>query len=116
MILLDTKAISEPVKLRPSPSALPWIAGHRPADLFLSASTLGEIDMGALLRERALQRLPRGPVRRHGVRDDRIAAAPVTTVLGKCVAIQGRTVWHETVAGMPSACATTARGRIRGEA
>lgn len=57
MILLDTNIVSELAKLHPAPSVLAWIAGQRPADLFLSAITLGEIDIGA--------RPPRpGPTRR----------------------------------------------------
>ena len=47
MILLDTNVVSELAKLRPAASVLTWIAEHRPADLFLSAITLGEIDIGA---------------------------------------------------------------------
>ena len=47
MLLLDTNVISELAKLRPAPAALAWITGQRPADLFLSAVTLGEIDVGA---------------------------------------------------------------------
>ena len=47
LILVDTNVISELVKLRPTPSVIAWITEHRPADLFLSAITLGEIDIGA---------------------------------------------------------------------
>lgn len=47
MILLDTNVVSELVKRRPVPSVLAWITDRRPADLFLSAITLGEIDIGA---------------------------------------------------------------------
>jgi toxin FitB len=47
MILLDTNVVSELAKPRPTPRVLAWLAGHEAASLFLSAVTLGEIDVGA---------------------------------------------------------------------
>ncbi|MFO1047874.1 MAG: type II toxin-antitoxin system VapC family toxin [Geminicoccaceae bacterium] len=45
--MLDTNVISELAKLRPAPAVVAWLAVQQPADLFLSAITLGEIDIGA---------------------------------------------------------------------
>lgn len=47
MILLDTNIVSELAKPRPSPHVLAWLAGREASLLYLSAITLGEIDMGA---------------------------------------------------------------------
>lgn len=47
LLLLDTNVVSELAKLRPAPPVLAWVRGQQPRDLFLSAITLGEIDIGA---------------------------------------------------------------------
>lgn len=47
MILLDTNVASELAKPRPSGVVLAWLADHEAASLYLSAITLGEIDVGA---------------------------------------------------------------------
>ena len=47
MLLLDTNVVSELARLRPAEQVVAWFAGHDPASLYLSAITLGEIDMGA---------------------------------------------------------------------
>lgn len=53
MLLLDTNVVSEPTKPRPQESVLAWMSQQRPADVFLSALTVGEIVRGIL-------RLPNG--------------------------------------------------------
>jgi predicted nucleic acid-binding protein len=47
LILLDTNVVSELAKPRPSPLVLAWLADHEASSLYLSAVTLGEIDVGA---------------------------------------------------------------------
>jgi toxin FitB len=54
--LLDTNVVSELVKGRPEQRVLDWVAGHLPADLYLSAITLGELIRG-------IAKLPTGPRR-----------------------------------------------------
>ena len=46
-VLLDTNVISETVKKQPAPAVLTWFEGQSPADLYLSAMTLGELIRGA---------------------------------------------------------------------
>lgn len=45
--LLDTNVISETIRPRPEPRVLEWLGAQKPADLFLSAQTIGELDRGA---------------------------------------------------------------------
>ena len=44
--LLDTNVVSELVRARPEQRVLDWVAAHLPADLYLSAITLGELIRG----------------------------------------------------------------------
>ncbi len=58
--LLDTNVISEPMRPRPSAAVLRWFEARDPADLFLSAVTLGELVAGirrlaSSARRRALE-------------------------------------------------------------
>lgn len=58
--LLDTNVISEPMRPRPSAAVLHWFEARDPADLFLSAVTLGELVAGirrlaSSARRRALE-------------------------------------------------------------
>ncbi len=46
--LLDTNAVSEPMKLAPESSVLHWIEEHED-DCFVSAITIGEIERGIAL-------------------------------------------------------------------
>jgi len=46
MFLLDTVVISEGAKRRPVPGVVDWLERQRPAQLFLSVVTLGEIARG----------------------------------------------------------------------
>ena len=45
--MLDTNVVSELARLRPAPQVLAWLGEHEVASLFLTAITLGEIDVGA---------------------------------------------------------------------
>ena len=45
--LLDTNVISEAVRLKPEPRVLDWLKEQSPAELFLSAMTIGELMRGA---------------------------------------------------------------------
>jgi len=47
LILLDTNVVSELVRSRPFPQVQAWFARQEPASLYLSAITLGEIEIGA---------------------------------------------------------------------
>ncbi len=51
--LLDTNVVSELVRPAPHRRVVDWVKKHRPADLFLSAVTLGELVRGVV-------RLPAG--------------------------------------------------------
>lgn len=62
MILLDTNVISELMKMQPDPSVLSWLDKQSGSDLFTSAVTKAEIELGIAL-------LP------DGKRRDSIAAA-----------------------------------------
>jgi len=58
--LLDTNVISEPMRPRPSAAVLRWFETCDPADLFLSAVTIGELVAGirrlaSSARRRALE-------------------------------------------------------------
>jgi predicted nucleic acid-binding protein len=58
--LLDTNVISEPMRPRPSVAVLRWFEARDPAQLFLSAITLGELVAGirrlaSAARRRALE-------------------------------------------------------------
>jgi len=46
MLLLDTCVISEGVKARPDPRVVGWMKFQNPAELFISAVTLGELHYG----------------------------------------------------------------------
>ena len=46
MYLLDTNAVSELRRLRPHGAVLAWVSRVRPADLHLSAMTIGELQAG----------------------------------------------------------------------
>lgn len=56
MILLDTNVVSELARPRPSAPVLAWLADHEPSLLYLSAVTLGEIDVGARAHPDAARR------------------------------------------------------------
>ncbi|MCY3996516.1 MAG: PIN domain-containing protein, partial [Rhodobacter sp.] len=45
--LLDTNVISETVRAKPEPRVLDWLEKRSPAELFLSAMTIGELMRGA---------------------------------------------------------------------
>ena len=45
--LLDTNVISETVRAKPEPRVLEWLEKQSPAELFLSAMTIGELMRGA---------------------------------------------------------------------
>jgi len=45
--LLDTNVISETVKPEPNPRVLHWLSEQNPAELFLTAQTIGELVRGA---------------------------------------------------------------------
>lgn len=44
--LLDTNVVSELMRARPEQRVLDWVAAHMPAELYLSAITLGELIRG----------------------------------------------------------------------
>lgn len=46
MYLLDTVVLSELRKRRRNPNLVGWLGGADPADLYLSAVTIGEIELG----------------------------------------------------------------------
>jgi toxin FitB len=48
--LLDTNVVSETRRKTPEPKVLAWVARADPADLFISAMTLGEIAKGVAMR------------------------------------------------------------------
>jgi predicted nucleic acid-binding protein len=53
MFLVDTVVLSELTKRRPNRAVAEWMERQRPADLFLSVVTVGEIERGiAMLRPR----------------------------------------------------------------
>ena len=59
--LLDTNVLSEPMRPRPAATVLRWLDARNPANLFLSAITLGELASGmhrleSSARRRALER------------------------------------------------------------
>lgn len=47
MIILDTNAISEPLRQNPEPAVLRWLDGQNPNSLYLSAITVRELEFGA---------------------------------------------------------------------
>ncbi|MSQ97900.1 MAG: type II toxin-antitoxin system VapC family toxin [Xanthomonadales bacterium] len=52
--LLDTNIVSETIKIKPEPRVLAWLEQQIPAELFLSAQTIGELVRGARkVKERA---------------------------------------------------------------
>jgi len=55
--LLDTNVVSEPMRPRPEPRVLGWLTEQLPADLYLAATTIGELVRGA-------RRVPDGGRRR----------------------------------------------------
>ncbi|MDD2326074.1 MAG: type II toxin-antitoxin system VapC family toxin [Alphaproteobacteria bacterium] len=55
--LLDTNILSELFKPEPSPAVLNWIKHKDPADLYLSAITLAELRLGAVLLPQGKKRL-----------------------------------------------------------
>lgn len=57
MFLLDTNVVSELIRAEPHAGVIGWVGRQRPADLFLSVVTLGELVRGVV-------RLPAGQ-RRH---------------------------------------------------
>ena len=46
MYLLDTNVISEATKKQTSPTVMQFLQGQSPADLYLSALTVGEVEWG----------------------------------------------------------------------
>jgi toxin FitB len=44
--LLDTKVISEPMKVRPNPGVMNWLAGQDEDDVFISVVTITELRYG----------------------------------------------------------------------
>lgn len=46
MIILDTNAISEPLRQNPEPAVLRWLDGQNPNSLYLSAITVRELEFG----------------------------------------------------------------------
>jgi predicted nucleic acid-binding protein len=49
MILLDTNIVSDGLKIRPSPIVQSWIDSHEGSDLWISAVTVAELQMGVEL-------------------------------------------------------------------
>ena len=46
MYLLDTNVVSEVCKKRPNPAVGKWLSGLKPGQMFLSVTTIGEIQYG----------------------------------------------------------------------
>jgi predicted nucleic acid-binding protein len=53
MYLLDTVVLSELRKARRQDSVVRWLAARRPAELFISVITLGEIERGIAKQQKA---------------------------------------------------------------
>jgi toxin FitB len=51
MILLDTNVVSDGLKVRPNPNVQAWIDSIQPSDLWISAVTVAELEMGVELIE-----------------------------------------------------------------
>ncbi len=80
MILLDTNVLSELMRREPSPSALAWIDAQPQHDLYISAVTRAEIELGVAL-------LPEGR-RKQGLQV--AAARALAEFHGRCLAFDER--------------------------
>lgn len=80
MILLDTNVLSELMRREPDESALAWVDAHPHRDLYISAVTRAEIELGISL-------LPRGR-RKQGLRD--AAMNMFAEFRGRCLAFDER--------------------------
>ena len=62
MYLLDTNVVSELRRPKPHRGVLAWLASVAPEELYLSAVTMGELQVGV---ERAREQDPAGKIRDH---------------------------------------------------